>query len=85
MVMDVLLAFPGILLAIGVIALLGPGIDNVIYAIAVFSTPVFARLVRGSTLGLKRTVYVQAARSIGLFMRQVAPAFQGKHRERRAA
>jgi glutathione transport system permease protein len=65
-VMDVLLAFPGILLAIGVIAVLGPGIDNVIYAIAVFSTPVFARLVRGSTLALKRTVYVQAARSIGV-------------------
>ncbi|HEX4171705.1 MAG TPA: glutathione ABC transporter permease, partial [Acetobacteraceae bacterium] len=52
--MDVLLAFPGILLAIGVVALLGPGIDNVIYAIAVFSVPVFARLVRGSTLGLKQ-------------------------------
>jgi glutathione transport system permease protein len=77
-IMDVLLAFPGILLAIGVIALLGPGIDNVIYAIAVFSTPVFARLVRGSTLALKRTVYVQAARSIGvrkfpLIMRHILP------------
>jgi len=65
-VMDVLLAFPGILLAIGVVALLGPGITNVVYAIAVFSTPVFARLVRGSTLALKRTVYVQASRSIGV-------------------
>ncbi len=63
---DVLLAFPGILLAIAVVAVLGPGIDNVIYAIAVFSMPVFARLVRGSTLGLKQTVYVQAARSIGV-------------------
>ena len=65
-VMDVLLAFPGILLAIGVVALLGPGIDNVIYAIAVFSVPVFARLVRGSTLALKQTLYVQASRSIGV-------------------
>jgi glutathione transport system permease protein len=64
--MDVLLAFPGIVLAIGVVALLGPGIDNVIYAIAVFSIPVFARLVRGSTLALKNTLYVQAARSIGV-------------------
>src|SRR6201996_3434395 len=64
--MDVLLAFPGILLAIGVVALLGPGIENVIYAIAVFSVPVFARLVRGSALGLKQTLYVQAARSIGV-------------------
>ena len=77
-VMDVLLAFPGILLAIGVVALLGPGIDNVIYAIAVFSVPVFARLVRGSTLALKQTLYVQAARSIGvrapmLMLRHILP------------
>ena len=76
--MDVLLAFPGILLAIGVVALLGPGIDNVIYAIAVFSVPVFARLVRGSTLALKQTMYVQAARSIGvrapmLMLRHILP------------
>jgi glutathione transport system permease protein len=77
-VMDVLLAFPGILLAIGVVALLGPGIDNVIYAIAVFSVPVFARLVRGSTLALKQTLYVQASRSIGvraplLMLRHILP------------
>jgi glutathione transport system permease protein len=77
-VMDVLLAFPGILLAIGVIALLGPGIANVIYAIAVFSVPVFARLVRGSALALKQTLYVQAARSIGvraplLMLRHILP------------
>jgi len=77
-VMDVLLAFPGILLAIGVVALLGPGITNVIYAIAVFSVPVFARLVRGSTLALKQTLYVQAARSIGvraplLMLRHILP------------
>jgi glutathione transport system permease protein len=77
-VMDVLLAFPGILLAIGVVALLGPGIDNVIYAIAVFSVPVFARLVRGSTMALKQTLYVQASRSIGvrppmLMLRHILP------------
>ncbi len=76
--MDVLLAFPGIILAIGVVALLGPGIDNVIYAIAVFSVPVFARLVRGNTLALKQTLYVQAARSIGvkaplLMLRHILP------------
>jgi glutathione transport system permease protein len=63
---DVLLAFPGILLAIGVVAVLGPGVANVIYAVAVFSIPVFARLVRGSTLALKQALYVQAARSIGV-------------------
>lgn len=76
--MDVLLAFPGIVLAIGVVAVLGPGIDNVIYAIAVFSVPVFARLVRGNTLALKQTLYVQAARSIGvraplLMLRHILP------------
>ena len=63
---DVLLAFPGLVLAIGVVALLGPGVSNVIWATAVFSVPVFARLVRGDTLALKRSVYVQAARSIGV-------------------
>ena len=76
--MDVLLAFPGIVPAIAVVALLGPGIDNVIYAIAVFSVPVFARLVRGSALAIKQTVYVQAARSIGvrpmtLMLRHILP------------
>ena len=76
--MDVLLAFPGIILAIGVVAVLGPGIDNVIYSIAVFSVPVFARLVRGSALALKQTLYVQAARSIGvrplaLMLRHILP------------
>lgn len=75
---DVLLAFPGILLAIGIVAVLGPGVANVIWAVAVFSIPVFARLVRGSTLALKQTVYVQAARSIGvrraaLLLRHILP------------
>jgi len=75
---DVLLAFPGILLAIGIVAILGPGVTNVIYAVAVFSIPVFARLVRGSTLALKQAVYVQAARSIGvrpvpLVLRHILP------------
>ncbi len=63
---DVLLAFPGLVLAIGVVAVLGPGISNVIWATAVFSVPVFARLVRGDTLALKQSVYVQAARSMGV-------------------
>jgi glutathione transport system permease protein len=75
---DVLLAFPGILLAIGIVAVLGPGVTNVIYAVAVFSVPVFARLVRGSALALKQAVYVQAARSIGvrsitLVLRHILP------------
>lgn len=62
---DVLLAFPGILLAIGIVAILGGGMGNVIFAVAIFSVPTFARLVRGNTLVLKHLTYVEAARSIG--------------------
>ncbi len=64
-VCDVLFAFPGILLAIGIVAILGGGMVNVVIAVAVFSVPTFARLVRGNTLALKHLTYVEAARSIG--------------------
>lgn len=63
---DILLAFPGILLAIAVIALLGPGITNIIFAVAFFTVPTFVRIVRGSTLALKERTYVEAARAIGV-------------------
>jgi len=62
---DVLFAFPGILLAIGVVAILGNGMVNVVFAVAIFSIPAFARLVRGNTLALKHLTYIEAARSIG--------------------
>jgi glutathione transport system permease protein len=62
---DVLFAFPGILLALGVVAILGSSIVNVIVAVSVFSVPAFARLVRGNTLVLKHMTYVEAVRSIG--------------------
>ena len=62
---DVLFAFPGILLAIGIVAILGGGMFNVIIAVAIFSIPTFARLVRGNTLALKHLTYVEAARSVG--------------------
>ena len=62
---DVLFAFPGILLAIGIVAILGSGMANVIIAVAIFSIPTFARLVRGNTLSLKHLTYIEAARSIG--------------------
>lgn len=62
---DVLFAFPGILLALGVVAILGSSLVNVVVAVSVFSVPAFARLVRGNTLVLKRATYVEAARSIG--------------------
>jgi glutathione transport system permease protein len=62
---DVLFAFPGILLALGIVAILGSSLVNVIVAVSVFSVPAFARLVRGSTLVLKHMTYVEAVRSIG--------------------
>ncbi len=62
---DVLFAFPGILLAISVVAVLGSGMANVIMAVSIFSIPAFARLVRGSTLSIKRQTFVEAARSLG--------------------
>ena len=62
---DVLFAFPGILLAIGIVAILGGGMANVIVAVAIFSIPTFARLVRGNTLALKHLTYIEAARSLG--------------------
>ena len=62
---DGLLAFPGMLLAIGVVAILGSSMVNVIVAVAVFSVPAFARLVRGNTLSLKQMTYVEAVKSLG--------------------
>ncbi|MFC4736397.1 ABC transporter permease [Bacillus daqingensis] len=63
--MDVLLAFPGILLALGIVAVLGPSINNVIIAISIFAVPVFARIVRGSTLAVRQLEYVDAVRALG--------------------
>lgn len=62
---DALFAFPGIILAIAIVAILGNGMNNVIIAVAVFNIPKFARLVRGNTLATKNSVFVQAARNIG--------------------
>ncbi|GIW20339.1 MAG: peptide ABC transporter substrate-binding protein [Chloroflexota bacterium] len=62
---DVLLAIPGILLAIGIVAWLGRGMPQLMLAIAVTYTPIFARLLRGSLLALREVDYVVAARSIG--------------------
>ncbi len=62
---DVLLAFPGLLLAIGLIAITGPGVGPVIVASTVFGVPIFARLVRGSVLASKERVFIEAARGLG--------------------
>lgn len=63
--MDLILAFPGILFAIWLVSLLGAGVSQVIIANALFALPTFARVVRGSVLGLKQSDFVLAARSLG--------------------
>jgi len=62
---DVMLAFPGILLAILIISVLGSSVMNIIIALAVFSVPTFARVSRSSALTLRTLDYVQAARAVG--------------------
>lgn len=64
-VSDVLYAFPGLILAIAIVAILGPGLTNVVIAVIIFCIPTYARLVRGTTMQLKNSVYVRAARCIG--------------------
>ena len=64
-IMDGLMAFPAILLAIAIMASLGPSTFNVIVALGVVYMPTIARLVRGSTLTVKQQAYVESARSIG--------------------
>lgn len=62
---DIQLAFPGLLLAIAIIAVIGPGLENVIIAVGIFSVPTFTRVVRGSVLSVKQQDFVMAARTVG--------------------
>lgn len=62
---DILLAFPGILLALAIVATLGPSIFNLMVAVGISSIPVYARLVRGSVLSAREDLYVDAARAMG--------------------
>jgi peptide/nickel transport system permease protein len=62
---DILMAFPGILLAIAFSAVLGPGLDHVVLALCLISWTGYSRLVRGEILRLKEKEYIQAARAIG--------------------
>ena len=64
-ILDVVLAFPFLLLAIAIVAVLGPGLTNAMLAIAVVNIPAFARVIRSSVLSVKEKEYVSAARSIG--------------------
>ncbi|MFN2234694.1 MAG: ABC transporter permease [Anaerolineales bacterium] len=65
LLMDSLYAFPGLILAIAITAILGPSVFNIIVAIAVVYIPTYYRIVRGQTFSVKEEIYVEAARSIG--------------------
>jgi ABC-type dipeptide/oligopeptide/nickel transport system permease subunit len=64
--MDVLLAFPGILLAIAIVAMLGPGLDKGMIAIGVVNIPIYARLMRSTVLAVVQQEYVVAAQMVGV-------------------
>ena len=63
--MDVMLAFPGILLALAIVSILGPNLANLMIALGISAIPAYARLVRGSVLAAKQQLYVEAARVVG--------------------
>lgn len=64
-VMDAFMAFPGILLALGIMAVLGPSIGNIVIALSIVYTPRVARVVRSSVLSIREMDYVEAARALG--------------------
>jgi peptide/nickel transport system permease protein len=64
--MDMLSAFPSFILALGVVAALGPSLPNLIFAIALVNVPVYARLLRARVLTVREAQYVRAARALGL-------------------
>jgi peptide/nickel transport system permease protein len=68
---DILLAFPGLLLAIALMAVRGPGIPNVIIALSILGWVGYARLVRGQILALKQVEFVTAARALGAPSRRI--------------
>jgi peptide/nickel transport system permease protein len=77
-VIDLMMAFPSILLAILVVAVLGSGLENVMLAVGIAGVPLYARLMRASVLSVKEVEYVQAARALGqttpsILLRHVAP------------
>jgi peptide/nickel transport system permease protein len=70
-VVDVMLSFPGILLAIVLVATLGTGLTNVMIAVGIAAIPVYARLVRGSVLSLRDREFVEASRALGNHNRRI--------------
>ena len=69
--MDVMLAIPGLLFAIGIVAVLGPGLGQIMIAVGVVNIPIFARLLRGSILAQRENDFVLAARAVGVKRRAI--------------
>lgn len=70
-VFDILLAFPSILLALAVVAILGPSLQNALIAIAIINVPNFGRLIRSRVLSVKEEEYITAARAVGMKDRRI--------------
>ncbi|MEH7729102.1 ABC transporter permease [Bacillus safensis] len=68
---DILLAFPSILLAIAIVSILGPSLQNALIAIAIINVPTFGRLVRSKVLSIKQEEYVLAAKAVGMSNRRI--------------
>lgn len=76
--MDVLFSFPVVLLAIALVAVLGPSLRNTMIAVGIVFTPIFARVVRGSTLSVSQDLHIRAVRSLGasdarILLRHILP------------
>jgi len=69
--MDVMLSIPGLLLAIGIVAMLGPGLTQIMVAVGATQVPIFARLLRGSILAQRENDFVLAARAVGVPRRTI--------------
>jgi peptide/nickel transport system permease protein len=72
--MDVMLAIPGFLLAIGIVAMLGPGLAKIMVAVGIVNIPIFARLLRSSILAQKQNDFVLAAKAVGVRGRSILSA-----------
>jgi ABC-type dipeptide/oligopeptide/nickel transport system permease subunit len=70
-IMDVILGFPSLLLAIFIVSVLGPGLQNALIAIAIVSIPAYARVMRAQVLSVKETDFVSASLSLGASPRQI--------------
>ena len=69
--MDVILGFPSLLLAIAIVSVLGPGLQNALIAIAIVSIPAYARVMRAQVLSIRESDYVSASKALGASSRQI--------------